>query len=111
MDEEVSSLSLSVRAAVGVVEAGEDQHLELFVRLDEGIDKAEGAFGWDVGVEFTDHEKQFAFEFSSVGDVGLLGIPRPHWIAHPLFVPPDLVHAVVVATCAGDGNLVELRVK
>ena len=35
---------------------------------------------------------------------------RPDGPAHPLLVPPDLVHAVVVAAAVGDGHLVEIAV-
>ena len=39
------------------------------------------------------------------------GVVRSHRPAHPLLVPPDLVHAVVVAADGGDGRVVELRVE
>ena len=40
-----------------------------------------------------------------------LGVLRADRLAHPLLVPPDLVHAVVVAAAVGDGGLVELAVE
>ena len=44
-------------------------------------------------------------------DVGLLGVVRADRPAHPLLVPPDLVHAVVVAAAVGDADLVEVAVE
>src|SRR5207244_3985668 len=40
--------------------------------------------------------------------VRLLGVMRADGVAHPELVPPDLVHAVVVASAERGGGLVEI---
>lgn len=32
------------------------------------------------------------------------------WVAHPLFVPPDFIHAVVMASAVGDSDMIEIVV-
>ena len=46
-----------------------------------------------------------------VVNVRASGVMWPDGIPHPLLVPGGFVHAVVVASTGGIGNLVELRVK
>ena len=46
-----------------------------------------------------------------VVDVGACRVMRADGVAHPLFVPGRLIHAVVMAAAVGDGHLVKLRMK
>ena len=43
-----------------------------------------------------------------IGHVRLLGVVLSDWPTHPEFVPPDLVHSVVMTSAVGDGDIVEI---
>ena len=58
--------------------------------------------GIDVGVELADDQQQLALQPVRVVHVRRRGVLRPDRPAHPLLVPPDLVHPVVVAAAVGD---------
>src|SRR4051812_42334183 len=58
----------------------------------------------------TDDEEQLALKLCGVGHVGAGRIVRPH-DSHPLLVPPDLVHPIVMTARRAERHLVELRVE
>ena len=70
-----------------------------------------GGGGIDVVVLFADEEHELALEVLGVLDVGGGDVGAIDRVAHPLLVPPDLVHAVVVASAGGVGSLVEVAVE
>ena len=45
-----------------------------------------------------------------IGDIGLFRVMRSYRPVHPLFVPPDFVHTVIMATAVRNGGFVELAV-
>ena len=65
----------------------------------------------DIAVDLAHGEQQFAFQFGGVGLCGLGLVMGADGPAHPRFVPPDLVHAVVVAAYRRYAHLVKLRVE
>ena len=66
------------------------------------------AGGIDVGVEFADDEEQVALEFGGVFDIGAALVAVIHGPAHPLLIPPDFVHAVIMTAAVGDGDFIEV---
>ena len=108
--KELHAFSRGVGCFCGAVSGGgHDEKFEVFVGLDEGFSHLHRACGVDVGVGFSDDEEEVALEFVGVGNVRVLGVPRADE-AEPCFVPPDLVHPVVVASAVGDGCAVEVAV-
>ena len=110
-NKEVAAFAFAELAATGVVGAGQVDEFEVLFGFDEGIDEAEGAFGRDVAIDFANHQHEFAFELVGVGDVGLFGVMGADGVAHPLFVPPHFVHAVVVTSARTDAYSVEVGVE
>ena len=110
-DEEVVAFVLAIAFAHGVVDAWEDDEFEVLAGTDESIGDLHGAGGIDIVVEFTDDEHQRALELRGVVDIAALYVGGVDGIAHPLLVPPDLVHAVVVAAAGGIGSLVEVAMQ
>src|ERR1700678_1820689 len=52
-----------------------------------------------------------SFEVLRVVDAGCLRVAAIYRPPHPLLVPTDLVHAVVVTTGIGDGDFIEFRME
>ncbi len=67
-----------------------------------------GARGIDIGVEFADDEEQMALQLMRVLFVRAFYIRLIHRPAHPLFVPPDFVHPVVMTAAISHGHLVKI---
>ena len=116
VDEEIPHLPVAVRrarpaSATTVFLARHNEQVERLVRLDQRIDHLHGGRWVDVGVELGQHQQELALQFVRVDDVGTGLVFRPDRIAHPLLVPPDLVHPVVVASRERDGDVIELRVE
>ena len=109
--EEIETLVFSVAFAHAVPYARQDHQLEILVGFDEGIDHLHGGGRIHVVVHFSYHEHQRTRQPVGVFHVGASDVAAVHRIAHPLFVPPDFVHPVVVATATGVGCLVEFRVE
>ena len=117
LHEEVEPFVIAVRrrrivaAAGGMVRARHHQQIEVLVVLDQLVHDLHRRRGIDVRIELADDEQQIALQPVRVVDVRrgrVLLADRPR---HPQLVPPDLVHAVVVAAGVGDARLVEIRVK
>ena len=93
----------------GAVAGADDGHeVEGLAGFLQGADDLRGAGGIDVGVEFSDDEEEIALQLVGVVFVGAAGVAFIDGPAHPLLVPPDFVHAVVVAAAVGDGDVVEV---
>ena len=90
--------------------ANDGHEVEGLVRALQGADDLCGAGGIDVGVQFADDEEEVAFEFVCIVHVAAPGVAVVNGPAHPLLVPPDLVHAVVVAAAVGDGDVIKVVV-
>jgi len=69
-----------------------------------------GAGRVHVGVHLAHYQEEFARELVGVLDIGTAAVGFVYGPTQPLLVPPDLVHAVVVAPAVGDGHLVEVPV-
>lgn len=90
--------------------ADDGHEFEALVSFLQGTDDLRRAGGIDVGVEFANDEQEFALEFVRVFDVGTEFVAFINGPAHPLLVPPDFIHAVVMATAVGDSDFVEVVV-
>lgn len=114
--EEVSNEVVFLAAASvfrpggSVAGARDDKEVEVFVGFDEGVDDLHRGGGIDVGIEFADDEEKLAFHAVGLGGVGGGFVVFSEWVAHPLFVPPNFVHGIVVATAVGDGDFVKIMV-
>src|SRR5690606_24607531 len=105
--EEIHPPPLRVAFLAGpVVASGHGKELEVLVSRDEGIDHLIGGRRVHVRIDFADGEKQGALEFGGMGDVRVVPVVGTDGPTHPLLVPPDLVHAVVVAAAVRCGRLV-----
>ena len=110
-DEEIGAAAFAVGGfGSAVVGAGDDEHFKIFAGFFEGVDDLHGGGGIDVVIEFADHEQEFALEFMGVHDVGAADVTIIDGPAHPLFIPPDFVHAVVMAAAIGDGDFIKISV-
>ena len=95
----------------GVVGARNHEQIEGLVGFDQRVHDLHRRRRIDVRVQLTDDEQQIALQLRRVVDVrrrGVLWTERP---SHPLLVPPDLVHSVVVAPAGRHRGLVELRME
>ena len=98
------------RPGGSVTGAGDDEEVEVLVGFDEGVDDLHRGGGIDVGIEFADDQEKLSLHAVGLGGVGGGFVVFPEWIAHPLFIPPDLVHGIVVATAVGDSDFVKIVV-
>lgn len=110
-DEEVVAFVLAIAFAHGVMDARKDDEFEVLAGTDEGISDLHGAGRIDIVVKFTNDEHQRALELRSVVDIAALYVRGVNGISHPLLIPPDLVHAVVMAAARGIGSLVEVAMQ
>ena len=111
LHKEVGTFVLSKGFAHGVVGIGHQDKLEVFVGFDEGVDHLVGRGGIDIVVHFAHEEHEFSLEVLGVLHVGALHVTAIDRVTHPLLVPPNFVHAVVVASTGGIGSLVEVAVE
>jgi len=107
--EEVVALVLAVGAAVRVTGAGDDQQIEILVVFDQLIDDLVGRRRVHVLIHLADDQQHLALQPVGVFHVRRFGVMRPDRPSHPLLVPPDFVHAVVVTARGRHGHLVEVR--
>src|SRR5215475_5291116 len=82
MDEKVLQQPLTIGASRSVPASGNEEQVELFVGFDQRV--------------------------IHIGRGCVMSAYRP---SHPLFVPPHLIHTVVVAAAVGDCSLVKLRME
>ena len=102
---------LAVGFTNGVVGSGNDNEFEGLVGFDEGIGDLHGAGGVHIIIEFSDNEHQRTFEAVGIFDIRTFDVGRIYRVGHPLFIPPDLIHPVVVATTGAVGGLVEITME
>ena len=97
-DEEVPPPALPVRPrARPVPAAGDDDQVEILVRLDERIHHLHRRRRVDVPVQLADRQQQFPLELVGIYRVRRRGVLGPDGPTHPRLVPPDLVHPIVMA--------------
>ena len=108
LDEEIVHFVHFERAAEAVCLARQVKLFEVLVRFHQGADNLQGGSRIDVVVQFAVDQEQLAFQAVSIVDIGGGAIRGVDRIAHPLFVPPDFIHPVVMATAKGDRNLIEI---
>ena len=85
-----------------------DQEVKIFVRLDQRVHHLHGRGGIDIAVKFADDQEQFSLQPMGLGHIGLFLVVVSNRPAHPLLVPPDFVHPIVVAAAIGNTDLVEV---
>src|SRR5580658_2330673 len=87
------------------------EHVEMLVGLDQCVDYLHRR-GWVyVAIHLANDNQRLAFQTVGVVHVRGFGVLRSQRPAHPLLVPPDLVHAVIVAAAVSHYHLVKLRVE
>ena len=82
--------------------------LEVLVVPDEFRNDLQRGGRIHIVIHLSVDNQEFTLQPPGVVHVGILAIPGAEGIAHPLLVPPNLVHPVVVAAAQGDAHLVEL---
>src|SRR5579859_2734596 len=110
-DEEVPSLDTAIGAAVGVVGTGQGKEFEGLPCLYQRVRYPIGRLGRHIVIGLPYHQQEGAAEPPGICDIGLFVIVFSHGIAHPLFVPPLFVYAVVMTAAGGDGGLVKVAVE
>ena len=98
--EEVVALVLAKGLAHGVALAGEEDELKVLVGLDERIHYLHRRGGVYIVVHLAHDKHQRTAQQVSILHIAALLVLVTHGVAQPLLVPPDLVHAVVVASAS-----------
>ena len=65
----------------------------------------------EFAIQLADRQKELARQAVRIGDVGLFFVVRANRPTHPELVPPDFVHAIVVATAIGHRHTIEIAVR
>src|SRR5262245_60590859 len=107
----VAVIGEAAAAADAVFASREDEQIERLVRLDQRVRHLQRRRRVDVFVELADQHQQLALQLGRIVDVRRFSVLRADWPTHPLLIPRDLVHPVVVATGKRDSDLVELRME
>ena len=94
--------------AHGVVGTGDDHEVKVLAGTLQRCHHLHGRGGVYVVVELAHAEHQRALQSPGVLHVRAVHVAAVDGVAHPLLVPPDFVHAVVVAATGGIGGLVEV---
>ena len=90
-----------------VATTGDVEEVEVLVGFSESVRHLQSGRRIDVRVQLTDNQQELALKLSRVFNVGGSGVLRTHRPAHPLLVPPDLIHAVIMAPAVGDSSSIE----
>src|SRR5262249_44116038 len=104
MDEKVLQQPLTIGASRPVPAAGNEQQVELFVGFDQRVDNLKSRGRIYVRVHLWDYKQQLSLQPVGVIHIGrgrVMGAERP---SHPLFIPPHLIHPVIVAAAIGEGT-------
>ena len=99
-EEPGALLAHLVRFAGAMVGARDDVELDLgfLAGGEQGVAEVVAALHVDIDVRLADGEEESAAQVGGVAGAGVLVVPRTEGIAEPLFVPPELVDPVVVAS-------------
>ena len=98
LDEEIVYFVHFERTAEAMRLARQIKLFEVLVRFHQGADNLQGGSRVDIVVQFAVDQEQLAFQTVSIVDIGGGAIRSVDRISHPLFVPPDFIHPVVMAT-------------
>ena len=106
-----SVFNRSCRAAGAMARAGDDQQVEILFALISALTTCIVDDGSTFVSSSPTTSSSLPCSLLRVVHVRRRGVVRADRPAHPLLVPPDLVHAVVVAAGVDTADLVELRVE
>lgn len=107
-DEEVEALVLAKLVTEGVVSTRQDDEVEVASSALQGCGQLERGGRVDVVVKLSNDEHERPREPWShpyIGGAHIAGVDGP---PHPLLVPPDFVHAIVMAAASTIGCLIEV---
>src|SRR5437868_4237191 len=100
--EEFRSPAVSIGASArAMARARKDDQVKVLVRFDQRINDLHCGRGIDVAVELTDREQELALQLAGLAHIRLLLVMRANGPTHPLLIPPDLIHAVIVTPAIG----------
>src|SRR4029434_7594634 len=91
--------------------SGNEEQVELFVGFDQRVHDLKGRSRVYIRIHLRNHEQQLSLQPGSVIYIGrgrVMNVERP---SHPLFVPPNLIHPVVMAAAIGNSRFVKLRME
>ena len=111
LDEEVVALVLAKGLAHGVMNSREDDKLEVLVCFYQGIHHLVCARRIDIVIHLTYHQHKGTLELVGILHIAALHITGVDGITHPLLIPPNLVHAVVMTSATAVGCLVEITME
>ena len=77
---------------------GNHQQFEVFARVDKRLRNLHRRRRIDILIQPTDAQHQRAIQFRRIDKIRVQRVTRIDRPTHPLFVPPNLVHAIVVTT-------------
>jgi hypothetical protein len=109
--EEIAEPPFSVSASCSMAIARHHEQVEIFIRFDKRMHYLHGRRWIDILVHLAHDKQQLALQPPGIVYVRRSSVLRSDRPAHPLLIPPDLVHAIVMRTAVGHGNLVEFRMK
>ena len=84
---------------------------KVFIGFYECINHLKGRGGIYVVIQLAVYQKQFASKTVRVVYIGRFCVPGTCWVSHPLFIPPDLIHPVIVTTAQSHAKLVEIAME
>ena len=107
--KEISSPVLAVITAQGVAHARHKQQVYVFIGLDDGIYQLESGSRIHVIIHFPQDQQELPLQLVGVGHVRRFFVLPADRVAHPLLIPPDLIHAVIMAAGGRNRYFIELR--
>src|ERR1051326_2208813 len=108
VDKKVLQQMLVVGAARAMSATGDKEQIEFFISLDERVGHLQRRGRIHICVHLAQYQQQLPLQLGSVVHIGGRRVLRTERPAHPLLVPPDLVHAIVMTSAVGHSYLVEL---
>ena len=90
---------------------GQYYKFKLFTGTDQSIHHLESCRRIDIIVQFPQDQHQFPLQTISIHRIGAFFIFFSDGIPHPLFIPPDLIHPVIMATASSDTHFIKIRVE
>lgn len=87
---------------------GNEDKFKIFVGDLQCVYDLHGTTRIDIVIHTAGDELQRAGESVSVGYVGLLGVPGTDGPTHPLLIPPDFIHAIVMTTAVGGRDFIKI---
>lgn len=110
-DKKVVTLVFSETLAHRMADTGYDNQFKILTGLYQRIDHLHRRRRVDIVVEFSDQQHQGASQQMGVLDIGAGPVRLINRVTHPLLVPPDFIHTVVVASAGRIGRLVKIGIE